>query len=86
MKHFHIFIYETDHQSRFDARDRVLRAGALGWSRGIGWGGRWEGASEWGTHVNPWLIHIDVWQKPLKCCKVIALQLKLKKKKCAENI
>ena len=20
---------------------------------------------EWGTHVNPWLIHVNVWQKPL---------------------
>ena len=47
----------------------------------MGWGGRWEGGSEWRTHVNSWLIHISVWQKPLKCCKVIAFQLKLKKKK-----
>ena len=31
--------------------------------------------SEWGTHVNPWLIHINVWQKPLQYCKVISLQL-----------
>ena len=28
-----------------------------------------------GTHVNPWLIHVNVWQKPLKYCKVISLQL-----------
>ena len=33
------------------------------------------GASEWGTHVNPWLIHVNVWQKPLQYCKVISLQL-----------
>ena len=26
---------ETDRQSRFDAWDRVLRAGTLGWSRGM---------------------------------------------------
>ena len=37
-----IIICETDHQSRFDARDRVLTAGALGWPRGMGWGGMWE--------------------------------------------
>ena len=29
----------------------------------------------WGTHVNPWLIHVNVWQKPLRYCKVISLQL-----------
>ena len=38
-------------------------------------GGRWEGGSGWGTHVNPWLIHVNVWQKPLQYCKVISLQL-----------
>ena len=52
-----------------------LRAGALGWPRGTGWGGRWEGGSGWGTHVNPWLIHVNVWQKLLQYCKVINLQL-----------
>ena len=54
---------------------QVLRAGALGWPRGMGWGGRREGGSGWGTHVNPWLIHVNVWQKPLQYCKVISLQL-----------
>ena len=53
----------------------MLVAGALGWPRGMGWGGRWEGVSGWGTHVNPWLIHVNVWQKPLQYCKVISLQL-----------
>ena len=38
-------------------------------------GGRWERALGWGTHVNPWLIHVNVWQKPLQYCKVISLQL-----------
>ena len=33
------------------------------------------GGSRWGTHVNPWLIHVNVWQKPLQYCKVISLQL-----------
>ena len=54
---------------------QVLRTGALGWPRGMGWGGRCEGGSRWGTHVNPWLIHVNVWQKPLQYCKVISLQL-----------
>ena len=25
--------------------------------------------------VNPWLIHVNVWQKPLQYCKVVSLQL-----------
>ena len=28
-----------------------------------------------GAHINPWLIHVNVWQKPLRYCKVISLQL-----------
>ena len=63
---------------------QVLGPGALGRPRG-----RWEGASGWGTHVNPWLVHVNVWQKPLQYCKVISLQLiKIngkKKKKKQEN-
>ena len=61
---------------------QVLGAGALGRPRGMGWGGRWEGGSGWGTHVNPWPIHVNVWQKPLQYCKVISLQLiKINEKK-----
>ena len=60
----------------------VLGAGARGWPWGIGWGGRWEGGSGWGTHVNPWLIHVNIWQKPLQYCKVIRIQLiKINEKK-----
>ena len=33
------------------------------------------GGLGWGTHVNPWLIHVNVWQKPLQYCEVISLQL-----------
>ena len=54
---------------------QVLGPGALGRPRGIGWRGRWEAGSGWGTHVNPWLVHVNVWQKPLQYCKVINLQL-----------
>ena len=61
---------------------QVLRARALGRPRGMVWGGRWEGGSGWGTHANPWLIHVSVWQKPLQYCKVISLQLiKINEKK-----
>ena len=41
----------------------------------MGWGGRWEGDSGWGTHANPWLIYVNVRQKPLQYCKVVSLQL-----------
>ena len=51
---------------------QVLGAGALGRPRGMGWRERREGGSGWGTHVNPWLIHV---KKPLQYCKVISLQL-----------
>ena len=61
---------------------QVLGPGALGRPRGIGWRGRWEGGLGWGTHVNPWLIHVSVWQTPLQYCKVISLQLiKINEKK-----
>ena len=40
------------------------------------------GGFRMGTHVNPWLIHVNVWPKPLKYCKVISLQLiKINEKK-----
>ena len=54
---------------------QVLRAGAVGRPRGMGWEGRREGGAEWGIHVNPWLIHVSVWQKPLQYYKVTSLQL-----------
>ena len=64
----YIIMYEMSRQSRFDAWYWMLWAGALGWPRGMGWGERWEGGSGWGTHVHPWLIHVNVWQKPLQYC------------------
>ena len=50
------------------------------WEDPEGWdgegGGRGEGGSGMGIHVNPWLIHVNVWQKPLQYCKVISLKLR----------
>ena len=43
-------IYETNPQSRFDARYWMLGAGALRRPRGMVWGGRREGGSGW-EHV-----------------------------------
>ena len=42
---------------------------------GWGWGGRWEGFQDGGTHVYWWPIHADVWQNPSQHCEVIILQL-----------
>ena len=36
----HVHYHTWNFPSRFDAWDRVLRAGALGWPWGMGWGGR----------------------------------------------
>ena len=65
---------------------QVLRAGALGRPKGMGWGESREGGSGWGTHVNPWQIHVSVWQKPLQYCKVISLQLIKINGKKSENV
>ena len=44
------------------------------------WGIGWE------THVNPWLIHVNVWQKQLQYCKVISIQrIKINGKKKATH-
>ena len=51
-------------------------SGLVHWDDPEGWDGEGEeGGSGWGTHVHPWLIHVNVWQKPLQYCKVISLQL-----------
>ena len=26
----------------------------------VGWGWSWKGESGWGTHVHPWLIHVNI--------------------------
>ena len=41
---------------------RMLGASAVGWRRGMVWGGRREEGSGWGTHVYLWRIHFDIWQ------------------------
>ena len=63
---------------------------AQGWCTGKtqrdGVGREAGGGSGWGTHVNPWLIHVNVWQKPLQYCKVISLRLIKKKKKKKDQL
>ena len=51
-------------------------SGLVHWDDPEVWDGEEGGrGSGWGTHVHPWLIHVNVWQKPLQYCKVISLQL-----------
>ena len=71
-------IYETSHQSRFDARYWMLGVGALGRPRGMVWGGRREEDSGWGTHVYLWQIHFNIWQKQYN---IVKLKNKIKKRK-----
>ena len=71
-------MYETSCQSRFDARYWMLGAGALGRPRGMVWGGRREGGSGWGTHVDLWRIHFSIWQNQYNIVK-FKNKIKLKK-------
>ena len=47
--------------------------GLVQWDDPEGWyregGGRGEGGSGWGTHVHPWLIHVDVWKNQYNTVK-----------------
>ena len=42
----------------------VHEDGALAQPRGMGGEGGGRVVQDGGTHVHPWLIHVDVWQKP----------------------
>ena len=60
---------KRNRQSRFNAGYRLLGAGALGRPKGIVWGGRRDEGSGWGTRVQPWQIHVDVWQNQYNIVK-----------------
>ena len=45
------------------------------------WGGKWEWGSGLGTHVHPWLIHVNVWQNQYIIVKQNKVKIKIKKKK-----
>ena len=63
-------IYETSRQSRFDAWYWMLGAGAMGWPRGMVWGGRKREGSGWGAQVYLWRIHFDIWQNQYNIVKL----------------
>ena len=70
----YVIYSERDHQPRWDAWDKcsgLVHREDPEESGGEGGGG----GSEWGIHVTPGLIHVNVWQNPLKCCEVISFQL-----------
>ena len=48
------------------------------WENPKGWSGEGggSGAQDGGTHVQLWLIHVNVWQKPPQYYKVTSLRLK----------
>ena len=57
-------------------------SGLVHWDDPEGWDGKGGGGGGSGwehMYVYPWLIHVNVWQKPLQYSKVIGLQLKFKK-------
>ena len=66
---------ESSHQGR---RHKKLRLDP--WPRGMVWGGKREESSGWGTHVNLWRIHFDIWQNQYNIVK-LKNKIKLKKKK-----
>ena len=72
----YIIMCETDSPVQV----RCMRQGTQGWYTGMtlrdGMEREVEGASGRGTRVHPWLIHVNIWQKPPQYCKVISLQLK----------
>ena len=76
----YITICKIDSQWEFAVCLRELKQGLcnnLGGGMGRDLGGRFKNE---GTYVYLWLIHVDIWQKPIQCCKAIILQLKISKK------
>ena len=53
-------------------------SGLVHWDDPEGWDGEGgaRGGSGCGPHGRPWLIHVSVWQKPLRYCNVIGLKSK----------
>ena len=69
-------IYETSRQSSFDAQYWKPGAHALGWPRGMVWGGMKEEGSGWGIHIYLWRIHFDIWQNQYNIVKLNKIKFK----------
>ena len=48
------------------------------WDNPEGWSGKGDGrgVQDSGTHVQSWLVHFNIWQKPPQHGKIISLRLK----------
>ena len=73
----YITICKIDDQSKLGARNRALKASALGPPRGMWWGGRWESSSGWGNTCAPMADSYRCMAKKSQYCKAIIVQLKL---------
>ena len=61
-------------------------SGLVHWDDPEGWDGEGDGRGiQDGEHVHPWLIHVNVCQKPLQYYKIISLQLNKLKKRMGEE-
>ena len=52
----------TDEQRKFLKMESIYSEDAVKIIKMTTWGGRREEGSGWGTHVNLWRIHFDIWQ------------------------
>ena len=59
------------------SRHEIENSKLVLWDNPGGWDGEGNGKGfqDGGTRVHPWLIHVDIWQKPPQQGKVIILQL-----------
>ena len=68
---------EIDDQSKFDAWNRALKAGALGQPEGWDGEGGGRGIQDGGhMYTHGWFMYVNVWQKLPQYYKVISLRLK----------
>ena len=53
-------------------------SGLVHWDDTEAWDGEGSGRGDsgWGSHGHPWLIHVNLWQKPLQYFNVISLKSK----------
>ena len=71
LKHVHYHMW-----NRWPVQVWCMKQGNQSWCTGTiqrnGMGREVGGVLGLGAHVHPWLIHINVWQKPPQYCKAIA--------------